>query len=194
MYSVGDIQGSEAWRRTAEAAARRSAAHGHAAGRRTRLAIEAAAPALAGSLVAKEVEPVDEVEHGEAVDAVILRVAAAHCRHCAAEIALVCEDVIELQRDGEGFALEEALRHLCVPHEFVGVHGVVAVAAPAVLVKVGGEGGAPGTGDVHCAAVGKLPCVEVCGLLKVVARVHVLQRAVEFHLEPTVAEIGRAHV
>ena len=56
------------------------------------------------------------MEHGVAVDGVVLDVAATHCRYRSGEVGLVVEDVVELERDGQGVALQEALRELRVPY------------------------------------------------------------------------------
>ena len=65
-------------------------------------AVAGAVWSAASSLLAsEEVESVDDVQHCVAVDRVILHVAAAHCRYGAREVALVLEDVVELERDGQ---------------------------------------------------------------------------------------------
>ena len=76
--------------------------------------------------------------HGITVDAVVFDVAAAHRCNRTAEIALLRQYVVELQRHGEGTASKKSLRQLRVPHQFVGIHRVVAVSPSAVLVQVGG--------------------------------------------------------
>ena len=62
------------------------------------------------------------MQHGIAVDAVILGITALHGIDDAAEIALLVQDVIELQADGERFASEESMTDLGVPYQFVGIH------------------------------------------------------------------------
>ena len=81
-------------------------------------------------LAAEEIEAVDDVEHGVAVDGVVLDVAATHCRYRSGEIGLVVEDVVELERDGQSVALQEALRELRVPYQLVRVHRLVRIATP----------------------------------------------------------------
>lgn len=67
-------------------------------------------PVVASCLFASEyVESVYHVQHGVAVDGVVFHVAAAHGRHCAREVALVGENVVELQRYGERLAAQESL-------------------------------------------------------------------------------------
>lgn len=116
---------------------------------------------LAGLLSSEEVQAVADVEQGVGVDAVILRVAALHGVDGAAVVALLVEDVVQLQADGERLALEEALRDLCIPDELVGVHRAVGIAPSALVVQVGGEARSPRSVDVERSAVGELPCVEV---------------------------------
>lgn len=63
-----------------------------------------AAHATMGILSAEEVQTIDHVQHGVRVDAIVPRVAALHGGDAAAEITLVVEYVIELQRDRERLA------------------------------------------------------------------------------------------
>ena len=100
------------------------------------------------------------------------------------------EDIVELQRDGEGLALEEALRQLGIPDELVGVHRGIVVATTALHVHIGGEGGTPGGGNAYHTAIGELPRVEVVVLLQVVTRTGVANRTVELDLEPLIAVAG----
>ena len=86
---------------------------------------------------AEDVYAVDGVEHGVAVNTVILGVAALHGVDGAAEVALLVQDVIKLQRHGKGVVLKEALAKLRVPYQLVCVHRSVAITAAAVLMKVG---------------------------------------------------------
>jgi len=77
---------------------------------------------LAGFFASEDVKAVNNVQHGVAVYAVILCVAALHGVDCAAEVALVVQYVIVLQRHRERLAFEEALAQLRVPDKLVGVH------------------------------------------------------------------------
>ena len=115
------------------------------------------------------------MQHGVAVDAVILDVAALRGVDGSAEVALVVENVVKLQHHRQRLALEEALCYLRVPHQLVRVHRLVAVAASAVLVQVGAEAHAPRRVYRERAAIGKLPCVEVGLALQLVARVGVVE-------------------
>ena len=86
---------------------------------------------------AKDVQSINHVQHGVAVDAVVFGVAALHGINGSAEVALVVQDVVELQRQREVALFEQTLRQLHVPHQLVGVHGLIVVATAAVLVQVG---------------------------------------------------------
>jgi hypothetical protein len=65
--------------------------------------------ATTGLAVAKEVDAVDEMKHGIAGDGVVLSVGTGHVGDLTREGGLLVQDVVELERDGEGFSLEEAL-------------------------------------------------------------------------------------
>ena len=55
------------------------------------------AHALACLVAAKDVQSINHVQHGVAVDAVVFGVAALHGIDGSAEVALVVQDVVELQ-------------------------------------------------------------------------------------------------
>ena len=125
--------------------------------------------ALGGVLATEEIQTVDDMEHTVARDGVVLRIRAAHRADRADERGLLLEDIIELQRDSERLALEETLRDLCIPDEFVGIHRRVVVASPALHVDVRGEGRAPWRRDTQHRTISELPRVEVVLRLQVVA-------------------------
>lgn len=93
--------------------------------------------ALACLVAAKDVQSINHVQHGIAVDAVIFGVAALHGINGSAEVALIVQDVVELQRQCEVALFQQTLRQLHVPHQFVGVHSLVVVATTTVLMQVG---------------------------------------------------------
>ena len=138
-------------------------------------------------LASEEVEAIGDRQERVAVDAVILRVRAPHGVDHAREVALLVEDIVELERDRERLATQEALRHLGVPKQFVAVERGVVVASAAVHVEVRGEARAPGRREVDGSAIGEAPGVEVLRRLQLVLRVVVLHRPIEGHLQPTVA-------
>ena len=57
----------------------------------------------------EEVQTVDDMHHAVAGDGVVFGIGAPHRRDGAAEGGLLMQDVVELQGDGEGLALEETL-------------------------------------------------------------------------------------
>ena len=57
----------------------------------------------------EEVQTVDDVHHAVAGDGVVFGIGATHRRDSTAEGGLLMQDVVELQGDGEGLALEESL-------------------------------------------------------------------------------------
>ena len=62
-----------------------------------------------GTTAAKEVQTIDDVNHTVAGDGVILGITALGGIDDLADGGLLVQDVVELERDGEGVALEEAL-------------------------------------------------------------------------------------
>lgn len=148
---------------TAETATRTPAAEtatASTASAATARTTEAAVTRTTGT-TAEDVETVDDVQHGVLVDGVVPSVAAHHFVDGARQVRLTVQQVVELQADGERVAPQEALRHLCVPNELVGIHGSIAESAPAVHVQVGGYACTPRQGDIGVEAVGEGPCVEV---------------------------------
>ena len=57
----------------------------------------------------EEVQTVDDVQHAIARDRVVFGICATHGRDGTAIGGLLVQDVVELQRDGERLALQEAL-------------------------------------------------------------------------------------
>ena len=89
------------------------------------------------SLTAAEgIETVDNVYHSVTVDAVILGVGTLHSIDRTAVCAHLVQHVIELYGNGECIAFEEALRYLCIPNQFVGVHRTVVITSTALVVEV----------------------------------------------------------
>ena len=83
---------------------------------------------VAGGAV-EDVELVDEVHHEIGVDGVAPSIGSLRSGQRSAHVALTVENVIELNADGGSLLLEERLSNLGVPNQFVGVHGLVGVAA-----------------------------------------------------------------
>ena len=68
------------------------------------------AHALTCLVAAKHVQSINHVQHGIAVDAVVFGVAALHGINGSTEVALVVQDVVELQGQREVALFEQALR------------------------------------------------------------------------------------
>lgn len=82
---------------------------------------------------AKEVHAIVYGEHGVAVDAVCLGIAAAVGIGSAVDIALLLEDVEHLERYGKRFATQETMTNLHVPNQFVGVERGVGISSSAMV-------------------------------------------------------------
>ena len=129
-------------------------------------------------LVAEEIETIDHVQHGIIVDCVILHIAALHGVDGAAEVALVVQDVVELNHHRQRLTLEEALRYLRVPYKLVCVQRLVVISAAAVLMQIRRKICAPRTCHVERGTVCELPCVEVALCLQFVAHMVVPERTI----------------
>lgn len=113
------------------------------------------------TMTSEKIQAVDEVKHAVAVDGVVAHVGAGSGVDHAAHIALLVEDVVELQGDGGGILPQKTLGDLEVPEQFVGVHGGIAVTAAAVLRDVGGEAHVPRQIEVAAHAVGEGVGVQI---------------------------------
>ena len=120
------------------------------------------------------------MQHGIAVDAIILGVGALIGVDRTREVALLAQQIIELDAHTKRTAFKEALRKLSIPHQFVGVKRTVGISATTVLVQVGGELHAPRKGEIECSTVCKLPSVEVVLQLKLIFGMGVSKRSIEF--------------
>ena len=150
-------------------------AHGHTGA--------AGAAVAAVARAAEDVETVDEVYHAICVDGVVPRVAAHRGVDDARHVALLVEDVVELQAERGGFVLEEALGDLRVPDQLVRVHGVVRIPAAGGHLDVGGDAHAPVEVHVGIGAVGEVPSVHVGVLLERGAGVLVTEPADKPYVE-----------
>ena len=139
-------------------------------------------------LATKHVEAVADVKHGVGVDAVVARVAASAGVDPPFVVALLAEEIVEVKRHDKRLALEERLGELPVPDELVGVARGVVIAAAAVRVEVSGELEALWQPQHDLPAIAKTPGVEVGRWLQLVARVLVVDVAIDGHLQPVVAE------
>lgn len=73
------------------------------------------------NLAAEHVQAIAHVKHGIAVDAVVAGVTASVSIYPTLVVALLAKEVVEVQCHNKAFVLEERLRYLAVPDEFVGI-------------------------------------------------------------------------
>ena len=135
------------------------------------------------------------MNHTIAGNGIVLCIITHHCCNGARQCALLVQDVVQLQRDGKGLTLEEALRELGIPDKLVGVHRGIVVTTTALHVHVGGERCAPRRCYAHHTSVGKLPGIKVIAGLQLATVAVVVERSVELDLQPivTIAEGQALH-
>ena len=73
------------------------------------------------NLATEHVQAITHVKHGIAVDAVVAGVTASVSIYPTLVVALLAKEVVEVQCHNKAFILEERLRYLTVPNEFVGI-------------------------------------------------------------------------
>ena len=125
--------------------------------------------ALGVNLSAKHIESVAHVEHGIRVDAVVSRLAPAGGIHPSLVVALLAQEVIEVEGHDEGFAFEEGLRHLSVPYQLIGVHRRVVVSTAAILVYLAAHLYSQWQAQEEMSSIVELPGIEVGIGLQLVA-------------------------
>lgn len=85
----------------------------------------------------EKVQAINEVYHAIAVNGIVFRILA-HCgADSTADVALVPQDIVELDAYRSGIAFQEILRDLGVPYQFVPIHAGVCISAAGVLRDVG---------------------------------------------------------
>ena len=125
--------------------------------------------ALGINLAAKHIQAITHVEHGIGIDAVILRIAAPRSIHPALVVALLTQQVVEVQGHDERFVLEERLRQLSVPDEFVGIHRGVVIASATTLMEIAAQLKVPGQAHQELPTIVELPGVKIRSRLKLIA-------------------------
>ena len=115
------------------------------------------------------------MEHGVAVDAVVLCVAASRSAHPSVEVALLTEQVAEVLGYDKGLALEECLGYLSVPNQFVGVGRWVVVSASAMFANIGADLEPCGKPEEHLPSIAELPSVEIIVGLQLVTSVLIVE-------------------
>ena len=101
------------------------------------------------------------MQHRIAGDTIIRGVTTAHRIDSTREIALLMQDIVELQRNSQRFALQETLCYLHIPDQLIGVHRCVVISPTTCLVDIRGDAGAPWRIDIHAATIREMPCIEI---------------------------------
>ena len=86
---------------------------------------------LTSLLASEEIQAIYHMEHRIAVDGIILRIRTGCSRNGTREGALLAENIVELQHDGQWLALQETLRELRIPYKLIRIHAAVAITAAA---------------------------------------------------------------
>ena len=73
------------------------------------------------------VQTIDHMEHGIAVNAIILCITTHERIDRTAEITLLMKNIIELQTYRQRLSFHQSLRKLCIPYQFVGIHRGITV-------------------------------------------------------------------
>lgn len=128
------------------------------------------------------------MQHRVGVDAVVTGIASAGCSHPSLVVALLLQEVIEIERHHEGFASEECLGYLTVPDKLVRVHRWVIISPSAMLTQVGAELETQGETNEHLTTIAELPGVEVGIGLQFVAGMLIVHITIQRHFEPRIAE------
>ena len=76
------------------------------------------------------------MKHSVVGDSVILGIAALHGIEDAADSRLLVQDVVELEGNGESISLEERLRQLGIPQQFVSVHRSIVITTTALHTHI----------------------------------------------------------
>ena len=129
------------------------------------------------------------MNHYIAVNGAVPRVTTHGGADVAADIASLAQDIIPLHAQGERLVFKKVLTELCVPYQFVGVHGGILVSATALLRDIRTELHVPGHVDLEVSAVIEGPGIQVGVLLNVIAGVHIVEAAVHTHFQKVIAEV-----
>ena len=129
------------------------------------------------------------MNHYVTVNGAVPRVTTHGGTDVAADVASLTQDIIPLHAQGERLVFEEVLAELCVPYQFVGVHGGILVSTTALLRDIRTELHVPGHVDLEVSAVIEGPGIQVGVLLNVIAGVHIVEAAVHSHFQKVVAEV-----
>lgn len=130
LTSFSFLEHSAAWTTTAKTAIEWTAMEVWTATRTTRTT-RTFRSTPTGILASEEIQAVNHVQHRIAVDGIILRIRAGCSRNGTRESALLAENIVELQHDGQWLALQETLRELRIPYKLIRIHAAVAITATA---------------------------------------------------------------
>ena len=109
----------------------------------------------------EHIQAITHVKHGIAVDAVVAGIATPVGIHPTLVVALLAKEVVEVQCHNKAFVLEERLRYLAVPDEFVGIRRGVIETSPAILVQIGRELETHGLLQHQLFAIAEAPGVKI---------------------------------
>ena len=150
---------------------------------------------------AKDVHAIGDAQQGVACDSICPSIRARVGRDIPAEVALLGQYVIEAQHHYKFSALQESLRYLSIPYEFIGVHRSIVEASSAVHPEVAREPHSPRSLHLNVHAIIEAPGIEVTLGLQHVARMLIAQMPTGRDIEPVVmkaeiqplAELSGAH-
>ena len=87
-------------------------------------------------LSAKDIQPVNEMQHAIAVNTIVLVHRTATGGQRAADVTLLMQDVIHFEAYGH-ITLQERLGNLRVPYQLVAVHAAIPITTTALIGDVG---------------------------------------------------------
>ena len=106
---------------------------------------------LTGILVSEDVQPIDEMHHAVAVYSIIFVYGTSVCCELTGDVALVLQDVVHLESQAR--VLEQSLRKLGVPDQFIPVHVAVCITPSALVSDVGGQRHFPRKGNLQISSI-----------------------------------------
>lgn len=128
------------------------------------------------------------VQHAIAIYGIVLCVAAHGCVYGAAYIALLVQNIIQLECHCERIAFQEARCYLSVPQEFVGVERRVVKASTTAHGQISRyRKPLPWQFDIATGSIGEVPRVHIVLRLHFVVGVRIVHRAIQRNLEHIVA-------
>ena len=87
-------------------------------------------------LATEHIQAVAHVQHGVRVDAVIPCITTTGSTYPTFIVALLSQQVVEVQRHNQRLALQEGLGYLTVPYQFVGVRRRIVITPSATLMQI----------------------------------------------------------